>query len=102
MGACDFQVTVKAKTAQEAFRKAVDDALYECGHGGYSGTIAEKHEFVLAVPPRGKTPLEALILWSDWTAEPSTCHPAYEDKWGPAGCLQTGPEEFTFFGTASS
>lgn len=27
---------------------------------------------------------------------------AYEDKWGPALCIQMGPEEFLFFGIASS
>lgn len=45
MGACDFETRSWGKTAQEAFRKAVGDAQYEHGHGGYTGTIAEKDDF---------------------------------------------------------
>jgi len=32
----------KGKTAQEAFDAAVAQARHEYGHGGYTGTIAEK------------------------------------------------------------
>jgi len=42
MGACDFYDVVEGKTAQEAFQKAVEEARYESGQGGYTGTIAEK------------------------------------------------------------
>jgi hypothetical protein len=47
MGACDFQSIAVGKTAQEAFRAAVEEAAYEHGHGGYTGTIAEKQDFVM-------------------------------------------------------
>lgn len=55
MGAYDFQTTEYGSDAAKAFTSAVDHALYESGHGGYTGTIAEKHEFNLFVlPPRIK------------------------------------------------
>lgn len=52
MGACDFEEVGYGKTAEEAFRDAVAHAQYEHGHGGYSGTIAEKHGFVLVKPSK--------------------------------------------------
>src|SRR5271157_2358261 len=55
-GAVDFQTVGKGKTVQEAFNDAVSEAQYEKGHGGYSGTIAEKHGFVLIKPPAGVDP----------------------------------------------
>jgi len=45
MGGCDFANTGKGRSAAEVFKQLQDDALYESGHGGYSGTIAEKHGF---------------------------------------------------------
>ena len=51
MGACDFGVRAKGKTAKEAFNNAVEEAQYESGHGGYTGTIAEKHAFNLMAEP---------------------------------------------------
>ncbi len=55
MGACDFQTVAWGRTPEEAFRTAVDAAAWEYGHGGYSGTIAEKHAFNLfPLPPRTK------------------------------------------------
>lgn len=42
MGADTFYTEATGKTAQEAFQNAIDQARWEHGHGGYSGTIAEK------------------------------------------------------------
>ena len=47
MGGCTFYNEVEGKTAKAAFTRAVEDAQYESGHGGYTGTIAEKHSFVM-------------------------------------------------------
>jgi hypothetical protein len=53
MGACDFSQVGVGKTAQEAFSRAHELAQWEHGHGGYSGTLAEKGSFVLfKIPPR--------------------------------------------------
>lgn len=46
-GAQDFWTVGVGKTADEAFHAAVEKAGYEHGHGGYTGSIAEKDRFVL-------------------------------------------------------
>jgi hypothetical protein len=53
MGADNFMVTITAKTAEDGFLAAVDQAQWEYGHGGYTGTIAEKHGFTkISMPAR--------------------------------------------------
>lgn len=42
MGATNFYCEANGKTLSEAFQTAVDNAYYEYGHRGYTGTIAEK------------------------------------------------------------
>lgn len=96
MGAAEFAVRVRGKTANEAFISVVENAQWQYGHGGYTGTIAEKSSFVLLHPPGGENPrtfAERLLREDD---------PRVSDKWGPAGCVKTGPEEWLFFGLASS
>lgn len=103
MGAVDFQVVSEGKTAKEAFNSAVDEALHIYGHGGYTGSIAEKSTFKKIVCPDGKDPFEYAeeIIESD---SGPIC-----DKWGPAGCIELTSKvseakhrEFLFFGMASS
>ena len=60
MGAADFDSRATGKTVDEAFRTARDAAAWEYGHGGYTGTIAEKGTFVEFVPPEG-VPVEDVI-----------------------------------------
>lgn len=50
MGAERFEDIGTGETAEEAFRLLVDEAGWENGHGGYTGTIAEKDGFVLFDP----------------------------------------------------
>lgn len=50
MGGCDFDVVARGPSAKEAFRLAVEQAQYESGHGGYTGTIAEKSGFIMLPP----------------------------------------------------
>lgn len=47
MGADEFVIMASGRTAAAAFNSAVREAKYENGHGGYTGTIAEKHSFVM-------------------------------------------------------
>lgn len=47
MGASTFVTIAKGKTADQAFEAARAEALYEHGHGGYTGSIAEKSDFVM-------------------------------------------------------
>ncbi len=96
MGACDFDTTYKGMTAQNAFNQAVADAAYEHGHGGYSGTIAEKQTFTLVKVPEGITADEFV---EQCMADEN--HVA-RDKWGPAACIDLGGGLYRFFGLASS
>jgi len=52
-GGADFEHFVQIPDLKRAFREAVEDARHESGHGGYSGTIAEKSDVV----PRRREPM---------------------------------------------
>lgn len=81
--------------AEEAFAQAVKQARYDHGHAGYSGTLAEKDEFVIIAEDSQMSAeeyAEELIANGD---------DRIDDKWGPAGCLRT-PTGYLFFGWASS
>lgn len=96
MGACDFRTRASGATAREAFNTAREDAQYENGHAGYTGTIAEKGSFKEIAVPAGKDP-------EDYAEElMDNDDPRISDKWGPAGCVKVGPGEYLFFGWASS
>ena len=110
MGADTFLTRAKGANARKAFHAAVEEAKYEYGHRAYTGTIAEKHDFVLiAIPgdfhaypdlkgfggkpvPREEQYAARLIEKDD---------PRINDKWGPAGCIAVDGG-FLFFGWASS
>ena len=76
MGACEYQEMSHGKTAAEAFHRAVTQAQYEYGHGGYTGTIAEKYDFtVFDLPPRVMAEkVMAALRWAalhmQFTADP--------------------------------
>lgn len=96
MGACSFMTTATGATAREAFASAQREARHEHGHGGYSGTIAEKGGFVSIACPAGVDAREhanALLASDD---------ERISDKWGPAGCIALGGGKWLFFGYASS
>lgn len=106
MGACDFYQRAKGKTSKDAFSNAVSDAQYEHGHGGYTGTIAEKHDFVMIKIPAGVlagmdgTMVEKAQAYAEQLIQ--NCDPRINNKWGPAGCIDCGDDEYLFFGWASS
>lgn len=95
MGASTFEVVARGKTAQEAFNSAVSQAQYESGHGGYTGTIAEKRSFTMIPLPQGRDPRDFINELID------KADPRIDDKWGPAGCIDLGNGRFCFFGWAS-
>ena len=105
MGASEFEVTITATTAKEAFRLAVEDARYEHGNGGYTGTIAEKDSFLL-IDTAGKDPKAVIQMMVEKCASFETCScrgdRRYFDKWGPALCVRLDKNTFLFFGMASS
>lgn len=102
MGAEWFTTEGEGADAAQAFKAAVDDAAYERGHGGYTGSIAEKRRFIMAsdevLAPRAAYALADSLIDDD----------RYADKWtSPAGCIELeskrpGVRMFLFFGLASS
>jgi hypothetical protein len=100
MGASEFVNVAKGKTPKEAFRSAVDQARYDHGHAGYTGTLAEKGEFVLISNKRAETVKEACALAEQLI---DAGDERIDDKWGPAGCIRVGDSDtYVFFGWASS
>jgi hypothetical protein len=97
MGAETFGCRVaksSVKSPQEAFQRAQEDARHENGHGGYTGTIAEKSSFVYITPPLGADPADyANQLMEDGDKR-------IDNKWGPAGMIEEHDAYF-FFGWAS-
>ncbi len=103
MGGEQFGVKREAWSAEEAFRAAVEEAFYEHGHGGYTGTIAEKTDFRVRTPPKlvldelherrkmlANTALGreqsidlALPAWREWSE--GLCEE--NENWGPAECV---------------
>ena len=97
MGADTFFNHAKGKTANEAFKNAVQDAAHEYGHGGYTGTIAEKQSFVMIELPNDT---KDAIAYANELIDNNDQR--IDDKWGPAGCIKVKDGEYLFFGWASS
>lgn len=103
MGAQVFTEFRQGLDAAAAFRAAVEQAGWDYGHAGYSGTIAEKGDFVL-IPSGPLRMREAEALALKLVEEDDE---RITDKWGPAGALQVSDEMrrpcgWLFFGWASS
>ena len=96
MGAEQFMVRASGESMRDAFKEAVEDALYDNGHSGYSGSIAEKSSFVAIPIPKGEKPvaLANKLLDEDDSR--------ISDKWGDAGGIDCGDGTYIFFGWASS
>lgn len=122
MGGTDFYTYAWGKDAGDAFRDAQSEARYEEGHGGYTGTIAEKHCFVVFFPP-ADVPINTFCNWiegyhfdKDKVPEQhrqvvAKAAGVFADKWGPAVCIPTGKtdkrfgeevKKFIFIGIAST
>ena len=109
MGAEFFETVAIGDTAQQAFDTAVRHAEWESGHGGYTGTIAEKSEFVMLTdakygllepvdPDLARAVVETIEAKGD---------ERILSKRGPCGCIRltpnpTGISRWMFFGWASS
>ncbi len=118
MGANSFTEVGYGKSVAEAFDAAAEQARWEHGHGGYSGTLAEKRDFVMLQAPAGMSAHEFAAAAQDYwlldrledypAAAPrldpwrhdldkvSAIKDAYErtdDKRGPAGALELAGAE---------
>lgn len=126
MGATNFETIAFGDTVRDAFNAAVEQAHWEYGHRGYTGTIAEKSLGGSAILPAGLTAVQTLRLieayWpehEDWqkfedpkAMVPEKWHPdtpeaakpairrlweAWGEKWGPALALPLTPDEVAQF-----
>jgi hypothetical protein len=112
MGACDFYCEEIGADAKEAFEKAVKSAQHWNGHGGYTGTIAEKEcsgfrMVEMSDLPEGRDIEDRAMLYmkneydnreKDRDLYDET---SIDSKWGPAGCVDMGNNKYFFFGNAS-
>jgi len=118
MGATNYTTVARDKNAKEAFESAVENAQWNHGHGGYTGTIAEKNSFVLFQRPKGVrlTTVKKVIhdMAASWDEKEITKlekkYPKFpirqmvrvwDDKWGPSACIELKPKVYIFFGMAS-
>lgn len=98
-GSMEFYTESSGSTAKEAFEAAVNQAKWESGNAGYTGTIAEKRTFSLASP-------SSLSSKEAYSLADSLILSDYSDKWGPAGCIpllsnSNQEQRYLFFGWAS-
>lgn len=98
MGAYTFECTAAGPTASDAFNNAVDAARYEYGHGGYTGTIAEKTSFVMVA----ETPMALAAARTLANQLIGAEDERINDQRGPAGAIQLDTGAHYFFGWARS
>jgi hypothetical protein len=86
VGARPFTTEAAGATLKEAFAQAITDAAYEYGHGGYTGTIAEKNPWDELVPlaHRPMEPDDAHRLADELLRDDD---PRISDKHGPTGAI---------------
>lgn len=125
MGGQTFEVTRPETDVAAAFAAARDEALWEYGHRGYTGTIAEKDGYHVFDDAPDGTPVEkvteqvdiALGQWYPPYGQPDAKRPGvepwfegsagsqaasvYDDKWGPALAIPVPGGGWHFCGWAS-
>jgi hypothetical protein len=103
MGGEYYSRTVQAKTDEEAvaaFENIRESCLYESGHGGYTGTFAEKEEIkILPPPPCRRTPAQEREFW---TREELDEFAQEQDKWGDAFGGKINETEYYLCGWCSA
>lgn len=92
MGAQDFVESYRGTaTVGEAYLELREQALYDHGHAGYTGTIGETSGWIL--DPGAKEPMTfdaAYERAKDWEREERG--EAYPQKWGPAWAIPLLPD----------
>jgi hypothetical protein len=108
MGAHDFVVFVEGDDLDAAYRRAVDDATFRCGHDPYNGTISTTNGAIrVASRPTLEAARDLVRRYWDYDtgiiAENPLGH-AEVEKWGPALAIyvEDGPPGYLFFGLAAS
>lgn len=78
MGALEFyNFYIGRKSPEDAFKELREEAAWESGRGGYSGTIYEKDSYVMMHCPKRKDPDK----YADEIIDDN-------EKWGPAYCIE--------------
>ncbi len=102
MGATDFYQVAVGKDVRAAFSMAQEEARYEYGNCGYTGSVAEKSGYRFIQAPTGcRAGVGVLVDWishaccdelqlvpkqyRSWAKQFAA---AYEDKWGKALALE--------------
>jgi hypothetical protein len=116
MGAELFETKESGSTVAEAYSAAVERALWDHGHAGYTGTIAEKDGYRVFTVPASFTAEDfaELIHRAEYDvasrdelvdllglAESDRVMNYHGDKWGPAVALKVANGEWLFCGWAS-
>jgi hypothetical protein len=83
MGGTTFQEYAAGTDLSEAFQRARDQAAHEHGHGGYTGSLAEKGDYV--VIQRDAVSLDAAYRLAEKLINDDD--ERISDKWGPAGAI---------------
>jgi hypothetical protein len=83
VGASTFEQYADGAEVAAAFRTARADADVEHGDGGYSGSLAEKHDYVV-ITRQAMDRDDAYRLARDLITRQD---PRIDDKWGPAGAI---------------
>jgi hypothetical protein len=84
MGATYRETGIKAANEAKlrvAYAALVAEEAYEYGHGGYTGTFAEKASVRIIPPPDGK---------KRWSIKAAREHCDDNDKWGSAWAYRLG------------
>jgi hypothetical protein len=105
MGAQSFMVRQSGSTLSEAFQSAVNQAQWDYGHGGYTGSIAEKDDVREVRTPKILMTDDDKIGWASSLLHEEIADSQWEwinDKWGPAAALRLSSGEWLLFGWASS
>jgi hypothetical protein len=124
MGATEFYTTAVGISPDAAFQAAREAALWDRGHGGYTGSVAEKSSYIV-IPDTAE---QVLVRYREYDCPNPRIISALQcgettaiasalvelddsriiDKWGPAGCLTFGLvpfssqlKQYLFFGWAS-
>ena len=116
MGGTTFETFQPGKLVDAAFQDAQKHARYTYGHGGYTGTIAEKDGYRiinldtwnLHVNNEAGMPYQKALSFARQLVDQRDSR--IDDKWGPAGALrvkqrasknQPRMDGWLFFGWAS-
>ena len=84
MGAATFTNYQSGEAVEDCFKNAVANALHCHGHGGYTGTIAEKTSYTI-IDGEGMPYQRAVTLAVGMLSERDN---RVDDKWGPAGAIR--------------